>query len=151
MIQSVKMWILNPLSRVVVSAPYKGMAVAYNFLNLPQQMLWTDAGGAEKTVDIVYDATGRKLRKTVTDVGVLQYRQDYIGNLEYRFTTAGGLQPEAAYFSDGRVYNNSGAWRYEYYLKDHLGNIRLSFTDKNNNGVVDVTNTTTNEILQVER
>ena len=32
-----------------------------------------DAGGAEKTVGIVYDATGRKLRKTVTDAGVLQY------------------------------------------------------------------------------
>jgi hypothetical protein len=128
--------------------PYKGMAVAYNFLNLPRQMLWTDAGGAEKTVDIVYDATGRKLRKTVTDVGVLQYRQDYLGKLEYRFTTAGGLQPEAAYFSDGRVYNNGGAWRYEYYLKDHLGNIRLSFTDKNGNGVID---TLSKEILQVER
>ncbi len=33
-------------------------------------------------------------------------------------------------------------------LKGHLGNIRLTFTDKNNNGVVDVNNTAGNEILQ---
>jgi RHS repeat-associated protein len=38
--------------------------------------------------------------------------------------------------------------RYEYAIRDHLGNTRLTFTDKNSNGVVDVTNTASNEILQ---
>ncbi len=97
----------------LVSDPYKGMSVAYNFLNLPKQMLWSDAGtGAEKIIDILYDAKGRKLRKTVTDNGALLYRQDYNGSLEYRFTTANGLQPEAAYFGDGRACYNTGAWRW---------------------------------------
>jgi len=127
------------------------MSVAYNFLNLPKQMLWSDGTGAEKIIDILYDAKGRKLRKTVTNNGALLYRQDYNGSLEYRFTTANGLQPEAAYFGDGRVTFIENYRRYEYYLKDHLGNIRLTFTDKNNNGVVDVNNTANNEILQVER
>jgi RHS repeat-associated protein len=36
----------------------------------------------------------------------------------------------------------------EYAIRDHLGNTRLTFTDKNSNGVVDVTNTASNEILQ---
>jgi RHS repeat-associated protein len=79
---------------------------------------------------------------------VLQYRQEYVGSIEYRYTTAGGTVLEAAYHSEGRVYNNGGTLRYEYAIRDHLGNTRLTFTDKNGNGVVDVTNTASNEILQ---
>ncbi len=38
----------------------------------------------------------------------------------------------------------------EYCIKDHLGNTRLTFADKNNNGQIDVTtHGSTNEILQV--
>ena len=38
----------------------------------------------------------------------------------------------------------------EYCIKDHLGNTRLTFADKNNNGQIDVTTDgSTNEILQV--
>ena len=55
---------------------------------------------------------------------------------------------------NGRVYNKNVdlnatvAWQYEYYMKDHLGNVRLTFTDKNANGVVDMSNTAANEVLQ---
>ena len=39
--------------------------------------------------------------------------------------------------------------RYKYALKDHLGNARLTFTDKNANSLVDMTNLgSTNEIIQ---
>ena len=127
------------------SDPYKGMNVAYNFLNLPSQMSFSSG---TKTIDVLYDATGRKLRKTVTDGGVLQYRQEYVNGIEYRYTTAGGTVLEAVYHAEGRVYNNGGTLRYEYAIRDHLGNTRLTFTDKNGNGVVDVTNTASNEILQ---
>jgi len=101
-----------------------------------------------KTIDVLYTASGQKLRKTVTDNGVLQYRQDYVSGIEYRYTTAGGLTMEAVYHAEGRVYNNGGTLRYEYSIRDHLGNTRLTFTDKNANGVVDVTSTSANEILQ---
>ena len=129
----------------MTSDPYKGMTVLYNFLNLPRQMSFSSG---TKTIDVLYTASGQKLRKTVTDNGVLQYRQDYVSGIEYRYTTAGGLTMEAVYHAEGRVYNNSGILRYEYAIRDHLGNTRLTFTDKNANGVVDVTNTSTNEILQ---
>ncbi|MBK8195273.1 MAG: hypothetical protein IPK76_19430 [Lewinellaceae bacterium] len=84
----------------------------------------------------------------MTDGGALQYRQEYVGGIEYRYTTAGGTVLEAIYHAEGRVYNNGGTLRYEYVIRDHLGNTRLTFTDKNGNGVVDVTNTASNEILQ---
>jgi RHS repeat-associated protein len=38
--------------------------------------------------------------------------------------------------------------RYEYAIKDHLGNTRLTFTGKNGNSKIDVTNTASNEVLQ---
>ncbi|MBK7939720.1 MAG: hypothetical protein IPJ82_22700 [Lewinellaceae bacterium] len=129
----------------MTSDPYKGMSVSYNFLNLPSQMSFSSG---TKTIDVLYTASGQKLRKTVTDNGTLQYRQDYVSGIEYRYTTAGGLTLEAVYHAEGRVYNNSGTLRYEYSIRDHLGNTRLTFTDKNANGVVDVTNTSANEILQ---
>ena len=73
------------------------------------------------------------------------YTQDYIGGIEYRDGSR-----EAIYTAEGRVfYTSPTTTRYEYSIKDHLGNARLTFTDKDNNGVVDVTNNpATNEILQ---
>jgi len=38
--------------------------------------------------------------------------------------------------------------RYEYAIRDHLGNTRILFTDKNDNGVLNVTAGTDNEIIQ---
>jgi RHS repeat-associated protein len=103
---------------------------------------------------ILYDGSGKKLRKTVMTNGVLEYQQDYVSGIEYTTTYTVLLSLEALYHSEGRVFNtnvgttNADALRYEYSIRDHLGNTRLTFTDKNNNGVVDLNNTAGNEILQ---
>jgi RHS repeat-associated protein len=61
-------------------------------------------------------------------------RRDYLEGLEF---LNGEL--EAVYFEDGRLYFfNSDSARYEWNLKDHLGNVRVTFTDKNGNGKVDL-------------
>jgi len=39
-------------------------------------------------------------------------------------------------------------WQFEYYLTDHLGNIRVSFTDKDNDGLITVALDSTNEVLE---
>lgn len=45
--------------------------------------------------------------------------------------------------------NNTLSIRFEYSLRDHLGNTRLTFTDRDANGIVDITNNpTTSDILQ---
>ena len=72
----------------------------------------------------MYDANGNKLRKTVSGVS-----QDYLGGIEYKNNVV-----EAVYHEEGRATPSGSAWQYEYYLKDHLGNTRVIFSDTNNDG-----------------
>ena len=120
------------------------MTIAYNHLNLPKT--FTFANGAQNnTIDILYDAAGTKLRKTVKTGSTVNYTQDYIGGIEYR----DGAR-EAIYTAEGRVkYPTPTTTRYEYSIKDHLGNARISFCDLDNSGVINETNVqATNEVLQ---
>ena len=119
--------------------PYKGLTITYNHLNLPSRMDF----GSNKVIDIKYDASGKKLRQWTKNNGTTVSRIDYVDGIEYQNSTL-----EAIYHAEGRVFINADTLRYEYVIRDHLGNTRLAFTDKNNNGLVDVTNTTSNEILQ---
>ncbi|MBK8563177.1 MAG: hypothetical protein IPN76_07455 [Saprospiraceae bacterium] len=112
--------------------PHKGLTITYNHLNLPKTFNF----GGGKVIDILYDAAGNKLRKTIVG-SASNYTQEYIGGIEYR-----GTVREAIYTTEGRY--NSGTSRYEYTIKDHLGNARVSFTDVNVNGSVDFST----EVLQ---
>jgi RHS repeat-associated protein len=129
----------------MASDPYKAMTLRYNHLNLPTLFDF----GAGKTIEVYYDRAGAKLRKTVkTNATTTQYVQDYVGGLEYRTTGTGALTLEAIYHAEGRITPVGANWQYEYSIRDHLGNTRLTFADLNANGVVDVTgNNTTTEIL----
>ena len=106
--------------------------ITYNHLNLPQEV----SKGATHKVEYLYDATGAKLQKTVTDgstVTVTDYAS--IGNY-----TNGTL--DFIFTGEGRAVDDNGSWRYEYYYKDHLGNTRLGFSDYDGNEEVDETEIT---------
>ncbi len=98
--------------------------IGYNHLNLP-----TSIGLGGGTISYIYDATGAKLKKTVSTGG----NMEYAGNYVYE---SGALQffnhPEGYVTPDG-----SGGYDYVYQYKDHLGNVRLSYQDGNDNGSVD--------------
>jgi len=87
-----------------------------------------------------------KLRKIVKVGATVQYEQDYLSGIEYRKVGTNSKRVETIYHNEGRFYNlnvetsNTLLWRKEYALRDHLGNTRLMFADKNANGIVDVTN-----------
>jgi RHS repeat-associated protein len=108
------------------------------------------------TIEFLYDAAGTKLRKTVKVGATIQYVQDYLpGGIEYRQNGTGVKRVESVYHAEGRYYNTNVdasstiAWRREYNFKDHLGNTRLVFTDRNANGIVDITGTaSTSDVLQ---
>ena len=106
--------------------------IVYNHLNLPTTITFTN----NRTISFLYDAGGNKLRKTVVDNGTMQYIQDYVGGIEYRTNSSNVIALEAIYHAEGRITTISGTLKYEYAMKDHLGNTRLMFCDKNANGVI---------------
>lgn len=95
--------------------------INYNHLNLPTQVT---IGG--NNIDYVYDAAGMKQRKTVSGVTT-----DYAGNHVYENGTLQFFN-----LSEGYVKVDNGVYDYVYQYKDHLGNIRLSYSDSDGNGVI---------------
>ncbi|MFZ1791429.1 MAG: RHS repeat-associated core domain-containing protein [Saprospiraceae bacterium] len=96
--------------------------------------------------EFTYDASGTKLRKQVLNSLSQQIlKQDYVSGIEYRNDTI-----EAIYHSDGRTVWNGSAWRYEYNVADHLGNVRAVISDLDGDKILDFTGVaTTNEIINV--
>jgi RHS repeat-associated protein len=120
-------------------------SITYNYLNLPSVIIWSNGN----KIELSYDAAGMKLSKKVSVGTTEQYTQHYLGGIEYT-GTGSTRKLEAIYFADGRVYNtnvtttsSTVALRYEYAIRDHLGNTRLMFAD------LDASNTISlNEVLQ---
>jgi RHS repeat-associated protein len=99
--------------------------IKYNYLNLPIEI--TKSTGEK--VKYYYDATGRKLTQEVygTNGTTLVKVTDYIGELMYEGTTPALKMIQHA---EGRILPDGSNWEYQYHIKDHLGNVRVTFTSK---------------------
>ncbi len=94
-------------------------AIEYNHLNLPEKITFS----SNDSIKFAYTSTGAKLRKEVFENGVLTLVKDDTGSFVYSGNTLAFL-----YTAEGRaIPETDGSFRYEYYLKDHLGNTRVSF------------------------
>ncbi|WP_448698196.1 DUF6443 domain-containing protein [Mucilaginibacter sp. AW1-3] len=96
-------------------------AINYNSLNLPVKV----TQGATVKSTYTYNAAGIKIRNIGTDG-----TWDYDNGIVYQNNAISFIQTE-----EGRASRNpsDGTYRYEYNLKDHLGNTRVSF-DKGTDG-----------------
>ncbi|GAA3596706.1 DUF6443 domain-containing protein [Flavivirga amylovorans] len=114
--------------------------IIYNHLNLPTSVS-INGNGNLGTISYIYDASGTKLEKVVTE-GSSVTKTKYAGNYVYKDSGAGDL---LKFFNhaEGYVDVNGSNYSYVYQYKDHLGNVRLSYKDSNNNGVAE-----TSEILE---
>ncbi len=118
-------------------------------------MFWNKKDG-NNSIEFLYDAAGTKLRKTVRTNGTITYVQDYLaGGIEYRQNGTGSKRVESVFHPEGRYFNVNAevsttiSWRREYNIKDHLGNTRVVITDRDADGVLDITGSAaTNEVLQ---
>lgn len=103
--------------------------IDYNHWDLP---ILVDFGGGNN-IEYIYDARGNKLKKKVTDLTNGNEEADYAGNYVYENSTL-------KFFTHAEGYvqaEGNGNFSYVYQYKDHLGNVRLSYSDNNNDGSVD--------------
>ncbi|WP_299117038.1 DUF6443 domain-containing protein [uncultured Winogradskyella sp.] len=133
--------------------------IEYNHLNLPTKVTFGmgNALGSDM-INYVYDATGVKLKKLVVDMsennGINSQSTSttlYAGG--YIYEKSGGYSHDGQFWQGAEVdhglkmfaqpegyiepaNNGSGNYNYVYQYKDHLGNIRLTYTD--NNGSLEV-------------
>jgi RHS repeat-associated protein len=97
-------------------------AIQYNHLNLPSKV--TKSTG--EYIQYTYDATGRKLKQEVFNASnVITKTTDYLGEYIYENNVLQFVNHE-----EGRIVTTGASPEYQYHLKDHLGNARLTFTSK---------------------
>ena len=93
--------------------------ITYNRFNLPE---YVNMGGG-RTITYRYDASGAKVQKIANNNGTV-VTTDYVGGFIYENNNLQHFAHE-----EGRVRKNSqGALVYDYFIKDHLGNTRTTFT-----------------------
>ncbi len=135
----------------ITSDVNKGItAFTYNLLNMPRVVTF-----AKGTVTYVYDAAGIKLKKIVQEngasvkLGANTYTSDittttsYFGGFVYQSKSYSHAslsslnQPEALLYAghdEGRArLKQAGSgwqWVFDYFVSDHLGNIRMTLTDE---------------------
>jgi RHS repeat-associated protein len=99
----------------------------YNFLNLPQQLNMNPDETDE--INYLYTANGQKLMKQTRIENAVEQTDDYIGNFVYEDN-----QLKYILTNEGiALAKSNGTYEYQYSLKDHLGNTRITF---NQNGQI---------------
>ena len=131
--------------------------IIYNHLNLPQQVTVKvpsgGSGGNKGIITYTYDASGTKLQKQVVDYSepgrTITTTTKYIGGTVYESRTISPADPLRKDYTDllqfiaheeGRIrYLAQDSSRcpippnrlyYDYFLKDHLGNVRMVLTEQ---------------------
>ncbi len=114
--------------------------INYNHFNLPTLVDF----GNNKYIQYTYDAAGTKIRKRVRD-GSTFTNTDYAIGFIYEDNKLQFFNHTEGYVK----HTNTSGYEYVYQYKDHLGNVRLSYMDRNNDGDIDVTmDPNTNELLE---
>lgn len=107
-----------------------GGGIEYNLLNLPSQMNLPSKG----VIIYYYDALGTKLRKVTTDNTLSPAKittTDYVGGLVYENNVL-----QFSSMEEGRIRykpaegQTAANFQYDYFIKDHLGNVRMVLTEE---------------------
>ena len=103
-------------------------SITYNHLNLPQDIIIKNNKGSIK---YVYDAAGVKLEKIVKETGKPDKHTLYLFGI-YEDDVLQFLPMEEGRIRPVRDANNSiASFTYDYFVKDHLGNVRMVLTEEN--------------------
>jgi RHS repeat-associated protein len=103
--------------------------IDYNELNLPSVI---DMGN-NNLIAYAYDALGNKVQVNYFEDGRLIKSITYANGFIYSGNTLDYILGD-----EGRILNINGNFVYEYSIKDHLGNVRVCFTDIDKDGLPEV-------------
>ncbi|AXB56698.1 DUF6443 domain-containing protein [Flavobacterium fluviale] len=103
-------------------------AITYNHLNLPKKITFGTTG----TIEYIYNASGQKLEKIVSE-GTVTTTTNYLGGYQYKDNVL-----EFFPTAEGYVKNTAEALSYVYQYKDHLGNVRVSYAKNPATQVLDI-------------
>lgn len=104
-------------------------SISYNHLNLPVRVDFENGD----YITYLYDAAGIKLKQTVYSGGSVVKETDYVGEFIYETIGDGARELQLIQHEEGRVVFKENDQLvtvpdYQYHLKDHLGNVRLTFS-----------------------
>jgi RHS repeat-associated protein len=103
--------------------------ISYNLFNMPIKIEF----GANRKIEFLYDPSGQKLRKTVTENNVILDERYYIEGVELNKDGQGDF---VRHTEGGLRRGTDGVWRQEFVLRDHLGNTRTTYSDLDGNGTI---------------
>ena len=106
--------------------------IVYNHLNLPTEVRF----GSTNKIKYIYDATGVKLEKKVIESSSSDVYTYYAGNYVYENSSLKFFNHPEGYVEPKDETNLALGYNYVYQYKDHLGNIRLSYSDADGNGSI---------------
>lgn len=124
--------------------------ISYNHLNLPTHVSF---GSLLPTgsIEYIYDASGIKLQKKVMDIGGATTITQYAGAAVYEKVIPAIPPPIAPDFAlqfmqqpEGYIKQSNSSFDHVYQYKDHLGNVRLTYSDSNDDGFI----SSTTEIIE---
>lgn len=132
-------------------------SIRYNHLNLPTVVRFEVGNTLTNSISYIYDATGNKLTK-ITNVNnaavTTQYDGGYVYSdmgstgvptLQFLSNPEGYVKPVSGTFESVDGFDKEGdtptssSYKYVFQYKDHLGNVRLSYSDSDLNGAINPT------------
>jgi len=103
--------------------------ISYNYLNLPETISFQGKG----SIKFTYDAAGNKLKKTVVDnTGTTPKTTvtDYISGMMYQDNELQLIAHEEGRIRPLLQAGQQPQFFYDYFIKDHLGNVRMVLTEQ---------------------
>lgn len=114
----------------------KGIAtINYNILNLPVNIEVNPGLRSRRITQYIYRADGVKIGKSFYQNGVTNYMM-YLDGFQYKYNDNNIAGSELQFVPTSEGYYSFADNSYIYNYTDHLGNVRLSYTDTNKDGII---------------
>lgn len=96
--------------------------ITYNHLNLPKKITFVTTGN----IEYIYNASGQKLEKIVTEKGVITNTK-YLNGFQYKNNILQFFPTTEGYVKNTSTNPATNVFQYVFNYTDHLGNVRVSY------------------------